>query len=84
MTSYSRARRKSVARDERQAFGEELLAALGGNAFYEEDRRFDSYQGFEIILPGHMNPDKPYVIVKRTGSVAYTADMKDAKPLDML
>lgn len=49
---------------ERKAFGEELLESLSQNVMMSNERVFDTYQGFEIVLPAKMEGNHRYVVVK--------------------
>jgi len=78
---HYRRKKESVKREERLCFGEELLEALKDNVMKEKERIFSDYQGFDVILPARMEFDKPYVIVKRTGSNQYRVSMKETKTM---
>ena len=75
------AAKTSVPREEREAFGDELLFALADNVLAERERVFDSYQGFEIVLPAYMEADQPHVLVRSGRGSVYQVEMKDAKAL---
>lgn len=47
----------------------------------EKERYFTEYQGFDVILPRHMEVDKPYVWLKRKGSNQYSVAMNTDKVL---
>lgn len=79
--SYYNEHKESIPRDERTAFGEELLDALRSNYYNENERLFDSYMSFDIVLPAYMDREKAYVIVRRTGGGTYTVDMKERTPV---
>lgn len=64
-----------MSKEEREAFGAELLAALSGNVMKEKDRVFDWYQEFDVVLPKYMPPDKPHVILRREGGGSYMVKM---------
>lgn len=70
-----------VSADDRRLFGEPLLEALKGNIMREESTEYGEYQGFKVMLPKHMNPDKPYVVVSRTDSNQYKIKMDGDKAL---
>jgi len=67
-----------IPREERMAFGEELLAEIRRNLIHKE-RVFDIYQGFQVVLPDYMERDKPFVYLQSSGR--YKVNMKDAKAL---
>lgn len=71
----------SIPKAEREMFGEELLEALAGNYRKEEESVFDIYQGFEVVLPAWMDPNRPYVILRRRGSSSYMVKMDSDKAL---
>ena len=73
--------REKMTRDERQAFGEELLEALAGNSLRERERFFDRLHGFRVLLPAHMLPEKPFVILEGETDSRFDADMRGAKPI---
>ncbi len=79
-TNY-KARKQVVTMEERISFGEELLYALAKNTMRDKDRRFCHYQGFAVILPRRMKPEKPYVILQRQNSNRYTVKMDGDKAL---
>ncbi len=76
---YYRQYKQSIPREERVMFGEELLLALKNNVLKDEERVFDTYQGFKVILPAKMLPERPQVILSYAGT--YTVDMDGDKPL---
>lgn len=78
---YYQKHKESVKREERLSFGEELLLALKENVMQEKERYFSGYQGFDVILPRHMEVDKPYVWLKRKGSNQYSVAMNTDKVL---
>lgn len=78
---YYQKHKESVKREERLSFGEELLLALKENVMQEKERYFTEYQGFDVILPRHMEVDKPYVWLKRKGSNQYSVAMNTDKVL---
>ena len=71
----------SVSLDDRRAFGEELKEALSNNLLLPGERLFDSYQGFDIVLPAAMTPDHPYVYVRSRSGSSYYLDMGGDKLL---
>ena len=79
--TYYEDHKESVKKEERISFGEELLHALKENVMHEKERLFCEYQGFDVILPRHMEYDKAYVLVKRAGSNQYTVSMDGDKVL---
>ena len=79
--AHYQAHKASVSREERQAFGNELLFALAENVLMEKERVFDRYQGFEIVLPVYMDEEKPYVLVRSGKGCTYHAEMSEPKAL---
>lgn len=73
--------REVVPVAEREAFGEELIDAINGNALRESERVFDVYQGFSVILPANMLSDRPFVFVQSCNGGKYYLEMKKDKPL---
>lgn len=73
--------KETVPMEERHAFGEELLEAILDNVMREKERVFDTYQGFEIILPANMMKDKPYVYVTSRDGGKYYVEMDGDKAL---
>lgn len=71
--------RESLTREERTAFGEELLEALLANAGKTEERCFDILHGFRILLPAAMIAERPYVIIDGVSENRYEVDMREAK-----
>ena len=73
--------KETVPMEERHAFGEELLEAILNNILSEKERVFDTYQGFEIILPANMMRDKPYIYVTSCDGGKYYVEMDGDKAL---
>lgn len=71
--------RERLSRQERLSFGSELLFALADNHVQGDDRFFDEVHGFQVLLPAHMQPDKPWVVLKGITANCYQVDMADAK-----
>ena len=71
------AKRERLNRQERLAFGEDLLEALAENVRLAAERCFDHLHGFAVLLPADMDPEKPRVIL--SGANRYEVDMTDAK-----
>ena len=78
---YYRSRRGRVNKHERESFGDALLAAVRGNGMCETERFFDSYQGFDVILPMNMTFDDPFVIVRSRNGGSYRVEMDGDKAL---
>ncbi len=76
---HYRVAKETVSNEQREAFGTKLLDFLGRNILKEWERFFGSYQGFDIILPKNMTPEKPYVILTREGSNRYNIKMDGDK-----
>ena len=76
---YFHTNRESLSRQERSAFGEELLEAIGDNVNREGERIFDTLHGFKVLLPAKMSDQQRNVILKGVTSNRYEVDMADAK-----
>lgn len=77
--SFYEKHRESVPMEEREALGAELLEGLKANVQCPRDRLFDWYQGFELLLPAHMQREHPYVFLARKGGGKYTVKMEAAR-----
>lgn len=64
---------------ERQSFDEELDWALKENIRQPKARLFDTYQGFDIMLPENMRPEYPYVVLVSSRGGSYPVDMKPGR-----
>ena len=73
--------RTVMSEEERTAFGEELLLALNGNYRQEKERLFDTFKGFDVILPAYMTIKDPHIILRRRGGGTYKVDMKENNAL---
>ncbi len=73
--NYYRDKRSSCSRDERLALAEELIAALKSNIHVNKERKFDTYQGFDVILPKGMEFGEKYVYLRRPGGGSYRMEM---------
>ena len=71
--------RERLSRQERISFGCELLLALADNHARGDDRFFDEVHGFRVLLPAHMQADKPRVLLQGVTANRYEVDMADAK-----
>jgi len=69
----------SVTLDDRRAFGEELKEALADNVLFSNERLFDHYQGFDIVLPAAMSSEHPYIYVRSRNESSYYLDMDCGK-----
>ena len=79
---YFQEHKVSMNQEDREAFGEELLNALGRNHMTVRDRKYDTYMGFEIIFPKDMDREEPFIYIRRPGSgVKYSIKMKDKDPI---
>lgn len=76
-----RAYRERITLKERRAVGEELLTALAANGMQDDEKLFDSYQGFDIMLPAGMTLDRPYVLVRSRNNGCYRVDMGGDKKM---
>ncbi len=66
--------KETISMEERNAFGEELIEALKKNFGKAEERLFDEYQGFDVVLPADMN-DVTYVLLKGINGGTYRCKM---------
>lgn len=73
--------KEKLSLDERTSFGGELLYALKMNNHKDTEQYFSDYHGFQVILPKHMSPEKPYVYLYRKNSNKYAIKMDGDKPL---
>ncbi|MBR4881141.1 MAG: hypothetical protein IKU19_04365, partial [Clostridia bacterium] len=73
--------KESIPKEDRIALGEELLLALKDNVMMNTERYFDEYQGFDIVLPANMNPEKPYICICSANGGKYYPSMDTDKPL---
>ncbi|MBQ3137646.1 MAG: DEAD/DEAH box helicase family protein [Clostridia bacterium] len=69
----------SVPNEERIAFGEELLEAVGSNVGVSTEREFDTYMGFDIVLPANMSDEYRHILVKREGGGVYLCEIDKEK-----
>ena len=74
-----KAYKEVVTQEERLALGEELLYEIVHNVNVSEERCFDVYQGFDVILPKYMKEEEPHVFLERHGR--YLVPLKNAKEL---
>ena len=77
--AHALANRESLTKEERNAFGEDVLEALTENSFLEADRKFDTLHGCSILLPAGMNPERPFLLIEGVSGNRYKVDMRDAK-----
>ena len=75
---YTSGRRKMNA-EQREAFGRRVIDALKDGAMREEETGAGRWQGFEILIPAGMKPDKPYVWICSRRGTRYFLDMADVK-----
>ncbi|MEF2883786.1 MAG: helicase-related protein, partial [Ruminococcus sp.] len=68
-----------ISREERQAFGEELIEALKQKS--SEPRFFDKYKGFRVELPADMPPEHPYIYLVSITWERYYVEIDMQKPL---
>ena len=76
---YFEENRESLTKQERSAFGEELLYELSSSTEYPSERIFDTLHGFRVLLPAGMSPEKPKVILSGVSGNRYDVNMQDAK-----
>ncbi len=69
----------SVPNEERIAFGEELLEAVGSNIGISRERDFDTYMGFDIVLPSNMSDEYRHILVKRENGGTYICEIDKEK-----
>ena len=81
--SYYNDQKEEVPNEERIAFGEELIEALKSNIGIYKEQLFDTYQGFEVILPKDMTADDRYILIRRYNGGTYRVDMNDRKELSI-
>ena len=62
---HYRKNREKQTKEERQETGEVFLEALADNAHKDFARRLDTYMGFYVNLPSHMDPAAPFVLLQR-------------------
>ncbi len=65
----------SVPNDERISFGEELLEAVDENIGRSKERFFDSYMGFDVILPASMSDEYRHIIISRRDGGSYCCEI---------
>ena len=46
-----------------------------------KERRFDGYQGFDVVLPAAMDCEKPHVYIRSVNGGEYPLEMETDKPL---
>lgn len=73
--AFYTANKETISKEERIAFGEELLEALSGNIGCGRERLFDSYRGFDIYLPADMEAEHRYILVKSCNGSVYRCEM---------
>lgn len=76
MVTYLKERRDYTV-EERKFLREEIFSAVQGYAMEAEDKELFAYQGFTIILPANMLPEKPYVYLRGKGK--YAVDLGDTE-----
>ena len=76
---HYRKHRESLGKEDRHAFGEEVLEALKGNFYAETERWFDNLHGFRILLPAYMKRERPMLLIEGASGNRYDVDMRDAK-----
>ncbi len=77
--AHALAHRESLNKEERNAFGEDVLEALKENILLETNRKFDTLHGCSILLPAGMNPERPFLLAEGVSGNHYKVDMRDAK-----
>ena len=71
--------REKLTRKEREAFGTDLLYAIRENGNRPAERLFDTLHGFRILLPAHMEPGHPEVILSGVTENRYAVGMEEAQ-----
>lgn len=70
-----------LTRDEREAFGQQILDGLRGHYLDNKEHIVGHYLGFDLVVPRYVSPEKPYIFVQGSAGANYSLDMKDAKAL---
>ena len=81
---FFRKNREKQTKEERRETGEVFLEELAENAHMDIPRRLDTYMGFYVNLPSHMDPAAPYVLLQRPDAAmgkGYQARMKVDDPM---
>jgi hypothetical protein len=68
---------EAQAEEQRKLFRERLNTSVKENSFMEKERFFDSYRGFDLILPAGMDGVKPYIWISHEGR--YRVEMGDTQ-----
>ncbi len=71
--------RENLTKQERLAFGEDLLYALRGNLNREEERFFEPLHGFDVMLPAGMDAERPRIFLRGPSGNQYDVNMREAK-----
>ena len=77
--TYYTHHRTKVSREERQAFGEELIEALKQKS--SEPRIFDTYNGFTVELPADMPQERPYIYLVGLMGERFYVEIDPQKPM---
>jgi len=75
--AYYDGARVDYSKEEKVALREKLYEAICGNVLEIEEKFLMSYNGFDIILPANMLPNKRYVYVAHSGR--YYCEMGDSR-----
>lgn len=78
---YYQSQKKIISMEERETFGKRLLQEVAANIMKPEEKMFEVYQGFNIVLPPNMSERYPYVIMRRENGGSYSVKMDGNKPL---
>ncbi len=78
-SAWFRSEKRTVSIEERLSFGEELLLAVSDNVLAEEERVFDTYRGFTVVLPSIMTADNQYVLIRSPLGGEYVCQMNEDK-----
>ncbi|MBR7164802.1 MAG: hypothetical protein IKD18_00850 [Clostridia bacterium] len=77
--AYFNQNKETLSKEELEAFGEELLYALGQNCGREKERHFETFRGFDIVLPAGMRAEEPFVFLRSPNGGSYYCRMPDGK-----
>ena len=73
--------KKTVPNGQRIVFGSTLVLMLYKNSFRSQESLFDTYQGFDVMLPANMTREHPYVIIRGPHGGEYYCEMElDKQP----
>ncbi len=73
------ASKETLPNEERIAFGEDLLEEMNSNIGISKERLFDTYMGFDIVLPSDMSDEYRHIIVRRKDGGSYICEIDKEK-----